>query len=85
MDSKITLSFDKEVITSAKKYAQENNISLSRLTETLLSKIVNKDIENLEDYPISDWVSVVAEGEVEYVTKAKKKKNLKDEFFASKK
>jgi hypothetical protein len=85
MDAKVTLSFNKDVIESAKKYAEKNNVSLSRLTETLLSKIVNKEINYLEDYPISDWVNVVAEGEVEYITDAKKKKNLKNEFFASKK
>jgi len=32
MDVKITLSFDKEVIKNAKKFALKNNISLSRLT-----------------------------------------------------
>jgi len=85
MDAKITLSFDKNIIDKAKAYADKNNISLSRLTEFLLSKIVNKQYHSLEDLPISDWVSAVAEGAVEYETKAKKKRDLKDEFFNSKK
>lgn len=31
MDAKITLSFDKEVIGKAKKFADDHNISLSRM------------------------------------------------------
>jgi hypothetical protein len=38
MDCKITLSFDESVIQKAKKYAANNDISLSRLTEFLLKK-----------------------------------------------
>jgi hypothetical protein len=40
MDAKITLSFDETVIKKAKRYAENNNISLSRLTEFLLVKPV---------------------------------------------
>ena len=85
MDAKITLSFNKTVIEQAKKYADDNNISLSRLTEFLLSKVTSKKHKSLEDLPISDWVSVVAEGGVEYQTKARKNKDLKNEYFKSKK
>ena len=72
MDAKITLSFDETVIKKAKRYAENNNISLSRLTEFLLSKVTSNTYQSLEDLPIADWVSVVSEGEVEYQTKAKK-------------
>ena len=41
MDSKITLSFDQQVIEQAKEFAAANNISLSRLTEFLLSKVIS--------------------------------------------
>lgn len=85
MDAKITLSFDETVIKKAKRYAENNNISLSRLTEFLLSKVTSNSYQSLEDLPISDWVSVVSEGEVEYQTKAKKNKDLKAEYFKSKK
>jgi len=85
MDAKITLSFNKEVIEKAEEFADKNNISLSRLTEFLLHKVVHRKYYSLEDLPISDWVSAVAEGEVEYETKQRKKRNLKDEFFNSKK
>ena len=86
MDSKITLSFDESVIDRAKKYAAKNNMSLSRLTEFLLKKVTTANYENLEDFPISDWVWQVAEGPSEYETNAKRtRKKAKEEFFKSKK
>jgi hypothetical protein len=85
MDAKITLSFDKSVIRNAKRYAEENNISLSRLTEFLLRRAVGSGAASLEDLPISEWVHMVAEGEVEYKTKARKRKEMKDEYYNSKK
>jgi Family of unknown function (DUF6364) len=85
MDAKITLSFDETVIKKAKRYAESNNISLSRLTEFLLSKVTSNSYQSLEDLPISDWVSIVSEGEVEYQTKPKKNAALKAEYFKSKK
>lgn len=85
MDNKVTLSFDEEVIRNAKKYAAANNISLSRLVEFLLRKTTMAQYSSLEDYPISDWVRQVAEGPAEYNTRKKSRKDLKDEFFSSKK
>jgi hypothetical protein len=85
MDTKVTLSFDEEVIKKAKKYAASQNVSLSRLVEFLLRKTTNSDYSSMEDYPISDWVSQVSEGEAEYRTSKKSRKSLKDEFFNSKK
>ncbi|CAN5212084.1 hypothetical protein BH20BAC1_BH20BAC1_02650 [soil metagenome] len=86
MDNKITLSFDEGVITRAKKYAEKNNISLSRLIEFLLNKVTSNHYASLEDYPISDWVNQVAEGDAVYETKAKRsRKAAKAEFFKSRK
>ena len=85
MDSKITLSFDTNTIEKAKEYAAANNISVSRLVEFLLSKITSHDYQSLEDFPISDWVTQLAEGEAQYQTKKRTKKSLKDEYFSSKK
>lgn len=85
MDAKITLSFDEAVIKKAKRYAENNNISLSRLTEFLLNKVTSNTYQSLEDLPISNWVNIVAEGEVEYQTKPRKSKDLKKEYFKSKK
>ncbi len=84
MDTKVTLSFNEDIINQAKQYAADNNISLSRLIEFLLLKVTTKSYQSLEDFPISEWVSQVAEGEVVYQTKRNRKAS-KDEFFASKK
>lgn len=84
MDAKITLSFDESVITKAKRFADDNNISLSRLTEFLLSKVTSSSYKSLDELPVSDWVNMVAEGEVEYVTKPRSRKALKNEFYSSK-
>ena len=85
MDSKITLSFDEEVINKAKKYAEANNISLSRLTEFLLRKATTGHHTSLEDFPISDWVNMVAEGEVKYQRQPKGSNKLNAEYFKNKK
>ena len=60
------------MIAKAKKYAEKNNISLSRLIEFLLKKVTSNNYNSLEDFPISDWVHQVAEGEAVYQTKAKR-------------
>jgi len=85
MDTKITLSFDEDIINKAKKFAEDQNISLSRLTEFLYSRIVSGHYKSLEDLPVSDWVSMVAEGEAAYKTKSRARKDLKKEFYKSKK
>lgn len=85
MDAKVTLSFNKSIIDKAKEFADKNNMSLSRLTEFLLSKVTSGHYQSLEDLPISDWVSMVSEGEAIYETKARKSKDLKKEYFKSKK
>ena len=86
MDAKITLSFDESIIKKAKKYAEQNNISLSRLVEFLLEKVVHPGYHSLEDYPIADWVSQVAEGKAIYQpSKRRSRKATKSEYFSSKK
>ncbi len=84
MDAKITLSFDETIINKAKQFADTQNISLSRLTEFLYSRIVSGHYKSLEELPVADWVSMVAEGEAEYKTKPKTSKNLKKEYYGSK-
>ncbi|WP_236978655.1 DUF6364 family protein [Membranihabitans maritimus] len=85
MDAKITLSFNKEVIAEAKRYAKEQNISLSRLTEYLYRNIVRGQYRNLEEFPISEWVQQVAEGKAEYKANPPHRKDLKDEFLKNQK
>jgi len=85
MDSKITLSFNESIANKAKRYAEKNNISLSRLVEFLLDKVTSSGYTSYEEFPVSDWVSQVAEGEATYQTKARSRKSLKKEFYSSKK
>lgn len=80
MDAKVTLSFNKEVIEKAKKYAQAHNMSLSRMLELILTNITNNQYASLEDFPISDWVHTIAEGPEVYLTKPKTQSKLKTEF-----
>lgn len=84
MDTKITLSFDEQVIRQAKEFAASHNISLSRLTEFLFRQVTSGDYQRLEDLPIADWVNIVAEEQTEY-TRSSSRKKLKSEFFDSKK
>lgn len=83
MDAKITLSFNQDIADKAKQFAADNNISLSRLTEFLYKKITDGQYSDLEELPISDWVNMVAEGEVEY--KRKNASNPKKEYYESRK
>ena len=49
MESKLTLKLDKHVISSAKKYAKKQNISLSKLIENYLNKVTHdeKEVDNI--------------------------------------
>lgn len=85
MDTKITLSFNEEVINKAKKFADSQNISLSRLTEFLYAQITSGHYKNLEELPVSSWVLQLAEGQAEYKTKSKSRKALKTELVKSRK
>lgn len=85
MDAKVTLSFNQSIIEKAKTYAEQNNISLSRLVEFLLKKTTSGDYQSLEEIPIADWVNMVSEGTTEYQTKPKSRKDLKADYYSSKK
>lgn len=85
MDAKITLSFNGAVADKAKRYAEKNSISLSRLVEFLLDKVTSKTYSSFEEFPVSDWVSQVSEGAATYQTKARSAKSLKKEFYNAKK
>lgn len=85
MDAKVTLSFNEEIIKKAKKFAEEQNISLSRLTEFLYRQITSSNYKSLEELPISDWVKMLAEGEAEYKSKLRSRKSIKNEYYGSRK
>ncbi len=85
MDAKVTLAFDQDVIQKAKAFASNNDMSLSRLTEFLLRQITSGQYKSLNELPVADWVNQVAEGEAQYITKAKNRKQLKADFYENKK
>lgn len=84
MDAKITLSFNETIIAKAKQFADSQNISLSRLTEFLYSQITSGGYKTLDELPVAQWVSQVAEGEAKYQTKARSRKALKKEYYRNK-
>ncbi|WP_257667104.1 DUF6364 family protein [Parapedobacter tibetensis] len=85
MDAKITLSFDKEIVERAKSFADEHHISLSRLTEFIYRQLTTKSYGSLEELPISDWVNMLAEGQVEYQRQPRSRKSLKNEYLSTRK
>jgi len=86
MDAKITLSFNEAVINKAKKFAEANKISLSRMIEFLLQKITSSQYQSMEEFPIAEWVQQIAEGEAVYQTSKKRnRKATKEEFYKSRK
>lgn len=63
MDTKLTLKLDKFVIEQAKEYASSQNRSLSRIIESYLKSLINR--ENLikeDDIKISPFVKSMSTG-----------------------
>lgn len=85
MDTKLTLSFNSEVITKAKKYAAAHNLSLSRMIEIILQKITSANYSSMEEFPIAGWVQEISEGEAVYTKKFRKRKETKKTFYKSRK
>lgn len=79
METKLTLHFDQEVIEKAKEFAAANHTSLSRLTEFLYRQITSGNYKTIEQFPVSEWVNQMAEGEAIY--KKRSGKSLKDEYL----
>lgn len=56
MDSKLTLKLDKSVIEQAKEYAKKNQISLSRLIESYLASLTQKQKKSINEIEITPLV-----------------------------
>ncbi len=61
MDTKLTLKLNKSVIELAKKYAKENNISLSRMVENYLQAITKNNNNHIEVSPLVESLTGVIE------------------------
>ena len=59
MDKKLTLSLDKSIIESAKKYAKSNNISLSKLIESYLKSLTKRKNSQANITPLVESLSGV--------------------------
>ena len=59
MDTKLTLKLDKHIIESAKKYAKDKKISLSKLIETYLKSITKESEEKADITPFVESLSGV--------------------------
>jgi len=63
MDAKLTLKLDKNVIDKAKEYASSHKKSLSRMIESYLKSLVDKDPkEQDDDIEISPFVKSMRTG-----------------------
>jgi hypothetical protein len=63
MDTKLTLKLDKFVIEQAKEYASSHKRSLSRIIESYLKSLINRDRKNDEsEIEISPFVKSMATG-----------------------
>lgn len=51
MNTKLTLTIERDIIARAKKYAQENNRSLSDIIESYLKFLTHKPADNKELNP----------------------------------
>lgn len=66
METKLTLKLDKDVIQSVKKYAQDNNKSLSKLVEQYFRKLVSEVEEKPKYTPLVEELSgVVSEKDLQ--------------------
>jgi hypothetical protein len=67
MDTKLTLKLDKLIIESAKEYAKEKNISLSKMIENYLQAITNKRNKEIEISPlVKSLIGVVGQEDSNY-------------------
>ena len=63
MDTKLTLKLDKFVIEQAKAYASKQKSSLSRIIESYLKSLINREDDNNEsDIEISPFVKSMSTG-----------------------
>jgi hypothetical protein len=70
MDTKLTLKLDQVVINSAKKYAEDNNRSLSKLVEDYFKNLSSENIRE-EEYPplIKKLSGIISEEDLRKLSK----------------
>jgi hypothetical protein len=70
METKLTLKLDQMVINSAKKYAENNNRSLSKLVEDYFKNLSSENIRE-EEYPplIKKLSGIISENDLKKISK----------------
>jgi hypothetical protein len=70
METKLTLKLDQTVIKSAKKYAENNNRSLSKLVEDFFKNLSSENIWE-EEYPplIKKLSGIISENDLKKLAK----------------
>jgi hypothetical protein len=58
MQTKLTLSIDRQIIEKAKEFASRSNRSLSDIIETYLEKITDRELEEV-DNELSKLIGVI--------------------------
>lgn len=65
MNTKLTLNLNKSVIESAKDYAKENHISLSKLIESYLNSLTQKQQREIKVSPLIESLTGIIPSETE--------------------
>jgi antitoxin component of RelBE/YafQ-DinJ toxin-antitoxin module len=65
METKLTLKLDQKVINSAKKYAENNNLTLSQLVEDYFNNLLSEDTPKFEYPPLVKKLSgIISENDL---------------------
>lgn len=65
MNTKLTLNLNKNIIESAKDYAKENRVSLSKLIENYLSSLTKKQQKESKVSPLVESLTGIIPSESE--------------------
>ena len=82
MDTKLTLRLDEQVIHRAKKYAQEHNISLSKMIENYFDSLTKPTYNNIDSTitPLVESLSGVIDLPSDFDYKKEYREHLADKY-----
>ena len=63
MNTKLTLNLNKSIIESAKDYAKENSVSLSKLIENYLNSLTKKQQKEIKVSPLVESLTRIIPSE----------------------
>ncbi|HRN47759.1 MAG TPA: DUF6364 family protein [Niabella sp.] len=73
MNTKLTLNLNKSIIESAKDYAKDNKVSLSKLIESYLNSLITKEKKEIEISPLVESLTGVIPSQSD--------KNSEEDYF----